>query len=132
MPKQTTFRMTYVAVGLILLFTACASFTTGGNQQDETNLSDRASRGETIFARKCASCHATTTETIYGPGLADLFSDERQSSNDRLPNGEPITEESVAEWIRNGGEGQIGIMPPQNLTEQEMADVIAYLKTLKR
>jgi Cytochrome c. len=48
-----------------------------------------------------------------------------------LPNGKERSEANIAEWIRVGGTGRIGYMPPHDLTDQQMADLMAYLRTLK-
>lgn len=92
--------------------------------------------GEQVFTSLCAGCHASTTERRFGPGLAGLFSPGGPPDapyGEQLPNGKPITVENVAEWIRNGGSGQIGTMPPMgsSLTPEELSDLIAYLQTLE-
>lgn len=51
--------------------------------------------------------------------------------NGLLPNGKERSEANIAEWICTGGTGRIGYMPTHNLTDQEMADLMAYLRTLK-
>jgi mono/diheme cytochrome c family protein len=74
--------------------------------------------GEAVFQANCSSCHNLTTETKVGPGLEGLF------SFDSLPNGNPVTDANLREWIRNGG----GAMPGVPLDDQELADVIDFLK----
>ncbi len=94
-----------------------------------------AERGARLFSA-CASCHATTTEQVVGPGLAGLFDPAGPvlpagvNYGGKLPNGNERTEANIAAWIREGGMGQIGFMPPQRLNDQELADLIAYLRTL--
>lgn len=93
-------------------------------------------RGKNLFI-PCSGCHSTSTEVLLGPGLAGLFSaqgpvlPEGVDYNGLLPNGKERSEENVAEWIRNGGAGSIGYMPPHNLDDQQMADLLAFLRTLK-
>jgi len=95
-----------------------------------------ATRGKDLFG-PCAACHTTNQEMLVGPGLAGLFSAKGPvlpkgvDYNGLLPNGKERSEANVAEWIRTGGTGRIGYMPPHNLTDQEMADLMAYLRTLK-
>jgi cytochrome c len=48
-----------------------------------------------------------------------------------LPNGKERSEANIAEWIRTGGSGSIGYMPPTPLTDEQMADLMAYLRTLE-
>ncbi len=101
-----------------------------------------AARGEQVFNQGCQACHTTTTEMKVGPGLAGLFEPggpELPAGVDyggNLPDGEPITEENVKAWIRTGGQGEIGTMPPNggisNLTEHDLDDLVAYLQTLEK
>ena len=79
--------------------------------------------GRELFQRGCAVCHyANATQKKVGPGLYGLY---RFTA---LPNGAPVTDQNVENWIRNGG----GLMPPfkNALTPEQMQDLIAYLKTL--
>ncbi|WDL99990.1 cytochrome c [Alicyclobacillus cycloheptanicus] len=90
-----------------------------GNQQ--VLIGDPA-KGQQLFQQNCASCHSTGTETIFGPGLKGLF------SKSSLPNGQPVTVANVEAWIQTGG----GNMPSfAQLSDQDRADLAAYLKTLK-
>jgi cytochrome c len=104
----------------------------------DTSLSVKGdpNRGKTVFA-SCAGCHSTSTNTLLGPGLAGLFSIEGPKLPDGvdyqglLPNGKERSEANIAEWIRTGGSGSIGYMPPTPLTDEQMADLMAYLRTLE-
>ncbi len=93
-------------------------------------------RGKTIFT-SCAGCHSPSTTMLLGPGLAGLFSIEGPKLPDGvdyqglLPNGKERSEANIAEWIRTGGSGSIGYMPPMPLTDEQMADLMAYLRTLE-
>jgi cytochrome c len=139
-------------VSIALLLSALMLAACGGEQTPETpaangsaaapvtlSASGDPSRGALVFERRgCAACHAATTDQLVGPGMAGLFQlggpilPEGVDYGGKLPNGQPITEENVATWIRNGGSGQIGVMPPQNLSDTDMADLLAYLRTLTR
>ena len=82
-----------------------------------------ADKGKMVFEGNCSVCHnADSTETKVGPGLKGLF------KHDKLANGKPVNEANVRAKIEEGGNG----MPPYKdvLSDQERADVIAYLKTL--
>ena len=101
-----------------------------------------ATKGQAIFQRGCASCHATGTQKLVGPGLAGLFEPGGPTLPDgvdyggKLGNGKPITEENVDAWIKSGGQGKIGVMPAKgvapDITDRDVVDLIAYLKTLKK
>lgn len=104
----------------------------------DTTYSSRgnATKGKVLFT-PCSSCHTTTTERLVGPGLAGLFSEDGPilpngvDYNGKLPNGKERTESNIADWIRTGGQGQIGYMNPHTFDDQQMADLMAYLRTLK-
>jgi len=82
-------------------------------------------KGKDVFEQNCAVCHnADSTDTKIGPGLKGLF------KKAALVNKKKVTEESVIEFI-NMGSSEKG-MPSfaDLLSDQEKADLIAYLKTL--
>lgn len=81
-----------------------------------------AAKGKETF-EQCSVCHnADSTEKKMGPGLKGLF------SKDKLTNGKKPTEANVRAKIDEGGNG----MPAykEMLSDDEKADLIAYLKTL--
>lgn len=122
-------------LAIMLLVVSLTLGACGSGGADEVN--EGAGPGERIFATRCAACHARGTAMGYGPGLAGLFTSGGPTLPDgidydgKLPNGAAITDANVAAWIRTGGKGQIGQMPGIPLSEQEMADLLAYLKTLE-
>ncbi len=107
-----------------------------GANDDTRTLDGPAAQGREVFQRCCAACHATGTNTKVGPGLANLFAPGGPTLPDqidyggKLPNGAEITTANVGDWITQGGTGKIGSMPAVDLTDQELAAVIAYLQTL--
>ncbi len=129
MKGRTLFVAGYAAI-LAIALGAC------GASSDTRTLPGPAAQGRDIFQRRCSVCHATSTETKIGPGLANLFTPggptlpEQVDYGGKLPNGSQITEANVGAWIKQGGTGQIGTMPAIGLTDQELAAVIAYLQTL--
>jgi len=86
-------------------------------------LQGDADKGSDLFARNCASCHYSDREDKkLGPGLKGLF------QKDRLPlSGRAATEENVRRQMMS----PFRSMPSfGSLTPQEVADLVAYLKTL--
>lgn len=83
-------------------------------------------RGKAVYDRRCAYCHSTGVETRNAPGLKDI------SRRNIVAIGKPATDETLRIWIRVGGSGPTGTMPGfgEIITEEELNDLIAYLKTL--
>ena len=83
-----------------------------------------AERGKLIFKGRCAICHfTTTTAERVGPGLKDLFKQEK------LPrSGLPMSEENVRKVIL---EGSATMQPFRGVLKgEQLSDLLAYLKTL--
>jgi len=78
--------------------------------------------GAKVFDASCSVCHNLNTETKVGPGLAGLF------AKDTLPNGNPVNDETLKEWIRNGG----GAMPGVSLADDQLEMLIVFLMEATR
>jgi cytochrome c len=81
-----------------------------------------AAKGKEMF-EQCSACHETATdEKKMGPSLKGLY------KRDTLKNGGKVTDANVKKVINEGGNG----MPAyaDMLSDDEKANVIAYLKTL--
>ena len=82
-----------------------------------------AAKGKEVF-EQCSVCHnADSAERKMGPGLKGLLKKGKLDSN-----GKPANEANVLEKINEGGNG----MPAykDNLSDDEKANLIAYLRTL--
>ncbi len=120
---------------LMVLFLTIGACAPGGQPSPAPGQTKVAAgdpkRGEEIFFKKsdCSTCHypdKTYDQVLVGPGLKDLF--KRQT----LGNGKPVNDQNVKEWIKSGGTGKIGTMPSHpDLTDQQINDLIAYLKSLQ-
>ncbi|MFC2157261.1 c-type cytochrome [Acidobacteriota bacterium] len=88
-----------------------------------TDLSGNASKGQAIFSNRCSFCHySDKEESLSGPGLKNIFKKEN------LPHsGRPATMDNVkAQLIK-----PVLSMPSfTDFSDQELADLLAYLKTL--
>jgi mono/diheme cytochrome c family protein len=86
-------------------------------------LSPHELAGHEVFVSHCATCHyANSEEGLNGPGLEGLF------RKPYLPSGGAANDTRVTAVILRGR----GMMPPlgNTLTDQELADLLAYLHTL--
>ena len=80
-------------------------------------------RGVALFNSKCSSCHyADKEENKQGPGLKNILKREKLPSSERSANVENIKKQLKRPFL---------VMPSfTSLSEQEIADLIAYLKTI--
>lgn len=103
-----------------------------------------AAAGLQTFNTFCQSCHSKTADKLVGPGLLGLFSaNGTVAYGTVLPNGKEVNDANVAEWIKIGGGGPgVGPEPKDgqnytlmpgfpNLSDQQIAELIAYLKLLQ-
>lgn len=85
--------------------------------------SESIGRGKNLFDAKCSFCHdAYSTKTTVGPGLKGVL------KNPELPvSGHPAKPENVIKQLRQ----PFNRMPSfEYLSEEEVADIIAFLNTL--
>jgi mono/diheme cytochrome c family protein len=101
-----------------------------GCEQDRSKMSDaelglnaQQARGRRVYNLHCLICHpAYSTSGNKGPGLKGLYTKEY------LPSGLTATDEHVEQSIIRGR----NMMPRfgDQLDQQQIADLIAYLHTL--
>jgi cytochrome c oxidase subunit 2 len=89
--------------------------------------------GKQLFSQKCTACHkiAPFDQKLVGPGLSGVLHDP---SHPNLVNGQPATPADVAAILQNGFTGSMGAMPnasTNGLSAKDIADLVAYLNTLK-
>ena len=89
----------------------------------QTPPQGNAEKGEALFKSKCLSCHyADKEETKHGPGLKNILKKESLPSSKR---------KAIVENIKKQLKTPFLVMPSfASLSEQEIADLIAYLKIL--
>ncbi len=105
-----------------LIAAGCLGLLLSGTQIFAQKKAGDAKKGKEVFDQ-CAICHNDdSTEDKVGPGLKGLF------KRDKLRSGKAVSEDTVRDQIKNGGNG----MPAFGdlLSDEELANVVAYLKTL--
>jgi mono/diheme cytochrome c family protein len=86
--------------------------------------SGTAAKGKEVFDQKCSICHfADSDGKKIGPGLKGI-----SKRGTFTVNNNKVTDATLKDWIENGD----SLMPPfkEALDEQQIKDVIAYVKTL--
>jgi len=111
----------------IVLAAASAAFTGCHVELRKTDaqlgLNAQQSRGRRVYDQDCYRCHEPySTRGKEGPGLEGLYKKQY------LPSGMPANDERITDVIIMGK----AKMPSFNgkLTEQQLQDLLAYLKTL--
>jgi mono/diheme cytochrome c family protein len=89
-----------------------------------TTAKGSATKGKEVFDQKCIVCHfADSDAKKIGPGLKGI-----SKRGTFTVNNNKVTDDTLKTWIENGD----ALMPPFKdvLDEQQIKDVIAYVKTL--
>lgn len=82
------------------------------------------SAGEKVFKKKCKACHAITAKKKMGPGLAGIFGKDTKIAG-------KMDEAGLKAWLKDPkAVNKKAKMPKTKLKDQQLADVIEYLKTL--
>lgn len=82
-----------------------------------------ATKGKALYKDNCGICHySANTAKKIGPGLKSIY------KRGKFANGKKVDDASMQEWILKGGVD----MPSfeGTLTEGQIRDLIAYLRTL--
>ncbi len=112
-----------LVVCLAVVMTAPAAVQSPAEKATEKESAASATNGEKVYDRHCEVCHypATTAKKI-GPGLKGIY------KRGKFADGSKVTDASMRRWIEKGGKN----MPAfeEALKPEEIADLIAYLKTL--
>jgi cytochrome c oxidase subunit 2 len=94
----------------------------------------RADAGQVLFGQKCSACHSTGpfSQKIVGPGLGHIFND---ADHPKLVNGTDPSPANVAMILKNGYQGDIGVMPSSQVNQisnSDIANLVAYLASLSK
>ena len=88
-----------------------------------------------LQVKGCLACHSLGREKKIGPGFAGLFGSKRKvitNGKERTVTAdEAYIRESILNPKKDVVQGFAPVMPPQDLSEEEINAVIEFLKTLK-
>ncbi len=106
--------MRFATMMVLGLLAACGddSKDSGATDTDSETVPVDAgdpANGADVYARTCAACHGSSGEGGFGPALAGEMGKSDQELHDIIQNGKDD-------------------MAPVDISEQETADVIAYLR----
>jgi mono/diheme cytochrome c family protein len=94
-----------------------------GPSKAASELTPQEQRGRVVYQQYCASCHyANQTGDLHGPSLFAMYRKKY------LPSGAPANDERVTPVILRGHNTMPGY--GNDLSDQQLADLIAYLHTL--
>jgi len=113
-----------ISAGFMTLKTLDSGPPPSDEIRTETSFAhESVENGAVLFNSNCLSCHqADSEEKKIGPGLKDLFHKEKLPHSGLPPTIENIKRQLIRPALT---------MPSfTNLTDQERADLVAYLKTL--
>jgi mono/diheme cytochrome c family protein len=112
-----------LAALLLLILTACAP---SGEEKysmtdDELHLTPEQGAGRRVYNVRCSHCHeAYVDKGRNGPTLKGLY------RKPVMPSGTPANDQRIAEVVVRGKR----MMPPTALSDDQLAALLAYLKTL--
>ncbi len=94
------------------------------NSGDRENSSGGViARGKVLYRSNCLICHYDTSDKKkVGPGLKGL------SARGTYADGSKVDDATLRHWIERGGKNMPGFR--NTVTDSEVRDLIAYLKTL--
>jgi cytochrome c2 len=94
-------------------------------------VGDAASGSEWFLSQGCNACHSTGAEKLVGPGQQGVYA--RAAARAGYSSPEDYIESSIKYPGEYVVEGYSNLMPAswEEAEKQEIADIIAYLKTLE-
>jgi mono/diheme cytochrome c family protein len=106
------------AAGLAFAVAGCRSLPPSKPSSEWT---PQEARGAAVYQAHCARCHRPNdTHPLNGPGLQAI------TKVNAMPSGAPPTDERMTAVILRGR----GMMPGTSLMDDQLQDLLAYLKTL--
>src|ERR1035437_9073832 len=115
---SVSYALMICAAGLAVGLAGCRSLPPSKPSSEWT---PQEARGAAVYQVKCARCaYPTTTHPLNGPGLQAI------TKVKAMPSGAPPTDERMTSVILHGR----GLMPSTSLTDDQLQDLLAYLRTL--
>jgi mono/diheme cytochrome c family protein len=114
-----------MAVGLVFAQSGekAAPAKTAEKKDESKTPKGNALRGRQLFEEQCAICHFTASPAKkIGPGLKAIY------RTGKFASGKKVDDASMRAWIENGGVDMPAFK--ESLTAQQIADLIAFLRTL--
>ena len=90
-----------------------------------------ADNGKSQFAAKCVTCHGPAGQGD-GVAAASLTPKPRNLTDNAYM--KTLTDQQLADVLKKGGAavGKSPLMPPSGLKDEEIPDMVAFLKTLSK
>ena len=90
-------------------------------------------RGEKLFqSNACAACHSLDGSRLVGPSLKGLYGRSGElADGSKYTADDAYIKESILQPTAKVVKDYPPAMPPANLNDEQIADVISYLKTIK-
>jgi cytochrome c oxidase subunit 2 len=109
------------------------SSTAKGSDSNSNAGTPGVEKGKALFtAKACFGCHSTDGSPKVGPSLKGVFGKEEElQSGEKVKVDENYLKESMLNPAAKVVKGFAPSMPPLQLSDQEMSDLIAYIKSLK-
>lgn len=115
---SSSFLLLTCGAGMALAMSGCRNLPPS---KPASQWTPEEARGAQVYQAKCARCHyPTTTSGLHGPGLQAL------TKIKAMPSGAPPTDERLTYTILHGR----GTMPGTQLTDDQLQDLLSYLRTL--
>lgn len=94
---------------------------------------DEASdRGKTLYTTKaCSACHSLDGTRLVGPTFKGLYGKKGEHNEGTYVANDEYLKESILKPNAKTVKGYAPAMPAMPLTDTEVSDIIAFIKTLK-
>jgi cytochrome c oxidase subunit 2 len=102
---------------------------------EKDNAGEPWERGQRLHTRLgCAQCHSLDGSRLIGPSWKDLWGSmvDIEGSSTQIKADKPYIVESIAQPLAKIVKGYQGVMPPFQLKDSQVDDIIAYMKTISK